>query len=516
MKKIDWAKRLKHLYASSVSEVEIVHVPRMNFLMVDGEGDPNTSRSFGDAIEAFYPLSYTRKSCSCKRGVMNVKMMAVLLTAAVHFCSLSACTGDKPPSDSTTSVGTWKNAALLIDDARSPLIGADGDGNTIAVWQQSGGLYSARFDKNLGWGTSKKIADREREAVFLTDVHLAVNAKGDAIAAWVHIEGIEEFIQTARYTVGSGWSAPQQLTPPNMVFTLDVALDSSSNAFIAWEGLSTNGRNIVVSHACPGSGWDSPQTFGVDNRLAQYPKIAVDGAGSAFVVWVEGEFYPNNVYVNRYSPGTGWSSPQQIATNVGTAARTNIAFDDSGNAMALWNQSDSSDHYHIYSCRYVAGSGWESSVLVDGAALDSTEPALAADERGMFRAVWVQFTGTGKDVYTSRHTAGNGWSTPRIIGTGGTAVSPRVATDGSGNAFATWHQYDPGDVYPGDANVYANHFTVGLDWGKQRQLKNSPGGADSPGLAVDSRGHATVVWSQSVGVISPGVIKYGIYAARFQ
>ena len=31
----------------------------MNFLMVDGAGDPNTSKSFSDVIEALYPMSYT-------------------------------------------------------------------------------------------------------------------------------------------------------------------------------------------------------------------------------------------------------------------------------------------------------------------------------------------------------------------------------------------------------------------------------------------------------------------------
>jgi hypothetical protein len=264
------------------------------------------------------------------------------------------------------------------------------------------------------------------------------------------------------------------------------------------------------------SGWDSPQTFGVDNRLAAYPKIAVDSAGNAFVLWLEGESYPNNVYVNRYSPGTGWSSPQQIATNVGPAAWTNISFDKSGNAMAIWGQSDSSDHYRIYSCRYVAGSGWGESGVVDNNTLDSIEPALTVDSSGSFRSVWVQFTGTSSEIYGSRYTAGSGWDAPQLIGTGGNARSPRVATDHLGNVFAAWQQYDPNDVYPGDAKVYANRFTAGSGWGSQSQLMNTLGGADVPELAVDSRGHASVIWSQSVGYITFGEIKYGIFADRFQ
>lgn len=61
MKKIDYKKKLKHLYAPSARNVEIVKVPQMNFLMVDGQGNPNTAISFTDAIEALFPLAYTLK-----------------------------------------------------------------------------------------------------------------------------------------------------------------------------------------------------------------------------------------------------------------------------------------------------------------------------------------------------------------------------------------------------------------------------------------------------------------------
>jgi len=43
VEKIDCKKQLKHLYKTSARKVEIVDVPQMNFLMVDGDGDPNAS-----------------------------------------------------------------------------------------------------------------------------------------------------------------------------------------------------------------------------------------------------------------------------------------------------------------------------------------------------------------------------------------------------------------------------------------------------------------------------------------
>lgn len=71
MKKIDYKKELKHLYKSSPKSVEIVDVPEMNFLMIDGQGDPNTSKEYSDAIEALYSVSYALKFM-VKKGEVEI------------------------------------------------------------------------------------------------------------------------------------------------------------------------------------------------------------------------------------------------------------------------------------------------------------------------------------------------------------------------------------------------------------------------------------------------------------
>ena len=71
MEKIDYKKELKHLYKSSDKKVEVVEVPQMSFLLIDDEGDPNTSQSFQDAIDVLYPLSYTLKFI-IKRGEIGI------------------------------------------------------------------------------------------------------------------------------------------------------------------------------------------------------------------------------------------------------------------------------------------------------------------------------------------------------------------------------------------------------------------------------------------------------------
>ena len=61
MGKVDYKEKLKYLYKPSAKKVEIVNVPKMNFLMIDGQGDPNTSQSFREAVESLYAVSYTIK-----------------------------------------------------------------------------------------------------------------------------------------------------------------------------------------------------------------------------------------------------------------------------------------------------------------------------------------------------------------------------------------------------------------------------------------------------------------------
>ena len=61
MDKIDYKKRFKVFYGASAKKIAVVDVPEMNFLMIDGKGDPNTSEEFKDAVEALFSVSYTLK-----------------------------------------------------------------------------------------------------------------------------------------------------------------------------------------------------------------------------------------------------------------------------------------------------------------------------------------------------------------------------------------------------------------------------------------------------------------------
>ncbi len=65
MTKVDFKKTLKHLY-NPKKKFETVDVPKMQFLMVDGHGDPNTAQAYKDAVAVLYAVAYKMKFISKK------------------------------------------------------------------------------------------------------------------------------------------------------------------------------------------------------------------------------------------------------------------------------------------------------------------------------------------------------------------------------------------------------------------------------------------------------------------
>ncbi len=51
----------KSLYTAKTSAAEELTIPSMNFLMIDGEGDPNGNPEFQTCTDALYSIAYTTK-----------------------------------------------------------------------------------------------------------------------------------------------------------------------------------------------------------------------------------------------------------------------------------------------------------------------------------------------------------------------------------------------------------------------------------------------------------------------
>jgi hypothetical protein len=64
MDKIDFKKTLKTLYYAPQGRFARVDVPKLRYVMIDGQGDPNMAPAYKSALEWLYPVSYAMKFAS--------------------------------------------------------------------------------------------------------------------------------------------------------------------------------------------------------------------------------------------------------------------------------------------------------------------------------------------------------------------------------------------------------------------------------------------------------------------
>jgi hypothetical protein len=65
--------RIDRLYRATTTP-QLVQVPPLSFLYLDGHGDPNTSPAYGAAVQALYSVSYAAKFAVKKVGGPDVKV----------------------------------------------------------------------------------------------------------------------------------------------------------------------------------------------------------------------------------------------------------------------------------------------------------------------------------------------------------------------------------------------------------------------------------------------------------
>jgi hypothetical protein len=74
MEKVDLRKQLTPLWSPPRDPI-LVDVPAFNFAMIDGEGDPNGSSAFQDAVQALYALTYGAKFLRREEETVDFKVM---------------------------------------------------------------------------------------------------------------------------------------------------------------------------------------------------------------------------------------------------------------------------------------------------------------------------------------------------------------------------------------------------------------------------------------------------------
>ncbi|MGI9318418.1 MAG: Ig-like domain-containing protein, partial [bacterium] len=342
------------------------------------------------------------------------------------------------------------NAGIASD----PRVAIDSSGNAIAVWRQSDGtrfnIYANRYVTGVGWGTAGLIENNNVGDVFGIP-EIAIDSSGNAMAVWIQFDGIRNNVWANRYVTGGGWGTAVQIEFDviGTVGNPQVALDDSGNAMAVWIRSDGIRNNVWAGHYVAATdSWGTAVMLNAIMGSAFNPQVAVDPDGNAVAVWRQLDGALNNMYANRYVAGTdSWGAAMLIENN--NSGNVNgipqVVVDSSGNANAVWWQSDGIQT-NIYANRYVAGTdSWGASGVVVSDNLDNAQlPQIAIDDSGNAMAVWSQSDGIRDNIWASHYVAAtDSWGTTVMLNAiMDSAYNPQIAVDPAGNAVAVWRQFD--------------------------------------------------------------------------
>jgi hypothetical protein len=293
-----------------------------------------------------------------------------------------------------------------------------------------------------------------------------------------------------------------------------VSSDPNGNAIAVWmQKYSENQYRVWTNrYTQETDSWTTASL--IENTLAEdsagYPEIAMDKNGNGLAIWKKRQGVNNSIWSRRYNAfDNTWSDSQLISIETAeSVAFSEVAFDNQGNAVAVWNQSDwdeGGNIRNIWANRYsVVDNSWGSAVAIDQAENNTYEPKIAVDHNGNALVVWHQRGDTAvNSIWANRYDAeSNSWGTPVVIeAEDGDASLPtgvsnaQVAIDTEGNGIAVWSQHDGTED-----SIWVNRYDLATtSWGAASLIENDEGYARAPQVAVDSLGNAMVLWYQSNG-----------------
>lgn len=221
--------------------------------------------------------------------------------------------------------------------------------------------------------------------------------------------------------------------------------------------------------------WSSPTAISTVLTNASTPNVVIDSSGNATAVWVES----NTIKASSLPSGGSWTMPTTLSNVLNTASLPKVAVDGSGNVTAIWIENT-----QITSATLPSGGSWTSSTAVS--ASGATKPSFSIDSTGNVVAVWIRST----FIESSTRKSGS-WSLVSVLSTAN-SDNPHVVISEFGTAMAVWHS-----IVSGADVIVSDILTISTNtWATPKNVFNGTASFfhNYPKIAIDANGNATVAW----------------------
>lgn len=205
----------------------------------------------------------------------------------VSHYQLSSDTWNSIPTD----LGPGITPEIAISDNGSAVVVAPGRTNSSVLLQ----VLAWHYKPNTGWDTTGTILDQGRVDTVNSAVRVAMNASGNAVAAWSQLDSSGVFSAFANYFENGQWGGPTLVEGNNTSEVVDegveAGIDSSNRAFLVWRQVARDQSSSVNWSSIKQSGSNNWNASSLEPeplipRSLSFPRLAVSSTGKAIAAWM--------------------------------------------------------------------------------------------------------------------------------------------------------------------------------------------------------------------------------------
>jgi Glycosyl hydrolase family 26 len=300
---------------------------------------------------------------------------------------------------------------------------------------------------------------------------------------------------------GSGEPArPEDLSAAaEMAAEPDAAVDGNGTATVVWSARSGQELRVFARRIAVDGTRGATVQVSESGGDALAPQVALAPDGTATVVWTRWDGADFRVQERRISAGGTPEAATRTLTGAGqNAFDPRVDVSPAGEATVVCKRYDG--FHYLVVLRRVApdGTAEAPSQRLSEAGRDAVDPQVAVAADGSALAVWSRFVEGAESVVQAREVAPGGTLAAAPVdlsAAGGSAIQPQVGLGPSGEATIVWDRFDGSSWV-----VQGRRLTAaGVPEGAAFALSAAGRSAAEPRLAVDGAGVATAVWERYDG-----------------
>lgn len=168
---------------------------------------------------------------------------------------------------------------------------------------------------------------------------VALSRSGQGIAVWRCLCPATPTIEGASFSrKARAWLRLPSISPPGTSADFPaVSVDARGEALAAWVSSAAPPFVVQVASRSPGGTFGGRQTLGREFAVAAQPQLAVDDRGDAMVAWPQWIEPSVRDIAAAVRPADGsFGRPAIVSTNL--AREPSVALDAQGNGVAIWTE----------------------------------------------------------------------------------------------------------------------------------------------------------------------------------